>query len=648
MGEHRHPPALAAQDVAPELVRAGGEGVGRLRRNDEPRVVGELGLQLSRAPARVPDEHAQRVDAEVEVVGIAADVDTAHVVEDRHPPRARVASAARERDHRFGGDRAAAEHDAGRGRVAVPLREHRGERGFGRAVEDDAQRALVAVLEHQHDAAVEVGIDEGRRRDQQPAPQRLRVGGHGPILAPPYAPWVPGSPSLLDALRAAVGPAHVLTDPDVTAGQVRDWTGRFTGTTPAVVRPGSVDEVAAVLRICGDAGAAVVPQGGNTGLVGGSVPLHGEVLLDLRRFDALYPVEARAGQVTAEAGVTIARLHDHARGAGWDYGVDLSARDSATVGGTVATNAGGMYVMRYGATRRQVLGIEAVLSDGRVVRHLDGLEKDNTGYDLPGLLCGSEGTLAVITAARLRLVPRLTHVVVALLAFDDIECALDGVGGLRRAVDSLRAVELFFQDGLDLVCDRLGLPRPFARPHHAFVLVEAAAGTDPTGELADAIEALAGLADSAVAADDRAARDLWRYREGHTESINQLGAPHKLDVTLPGDQLTAFVEEVRDQVVVLAPHATVWLFGHAADGNIHVNVTGVAPDDEGITDTVLRLVARRHGSISAEHGIGTAKRAWLSLVRSAAEIDAFRAIKSALDPARVLNPHVLLPRDDDN
>ncbi len=235
-----------------------------------------------------------------------------------------------------------------------------------------------------------------------------------------------------------------------------------------------------MLRVCCDAGAAVVPQGGNTGLVGGSVPLHGEVLLALRRFGTLDPVDARAGQVTAQAGVTIARLHDHARAAGWDYGVDLSARDSATVGGTIATNAGGIYVMRYGATRRQVLGIEAVLSDGRVVRHLDGLEKDNTGYDLAGLLCGSEGTLAVITAARLRLVPRLTHVVVALLAFDDVEGALDAVGALRRAVDSLRAVELFFQDGLDLVCDRLRLPRPFNRPHHAFVLVEAAAGSPPT------------------------------------------------------------------------------------------------------------------------------------------------------------------------
>jgi FAD/FMN-containing dehydrogenase len=454
---------------------------------------------------------------------------------------------------------------------------------------------------------------------------------------------VTGTASLVSALRIAVGDAHVLTDPDVVAGQVRDWTGRFSGSTPAVVRPGSVAEVAAVLCVCGDTGAAVVPQGGNTGLVGGSVPLHGEVVLDMRRFAAIEPVDARAGQVTAQAGVTLARLHDHAHAAGWDYGVDLSARGTATVGGTVATNAGGIHVLRYGATRRQVLGVEAVFADGRVMRRLDGLEKDNTGYDLSGLLCGSEGTLAVITAARLRLVPRPKHVVVALLAFDAVETALDAVGTLRRSVDAMRAVELFFQDGLDLVCERLGVARPFPARHVAFVLVEAAARFDPTAELADAIDALTGVADVAVAADDRAARDLWRYREGHTEAINLLGPPHKLDVTLPADELAAFSIEVRERVVAVAPDANVWLFGHAADGNLHVNVTGVAPDDDRITDVVLRLVAHRHGSISAEHGIGNAKRAWLSLVRTPQEIDAFRAIKHAFDPKNTLNPNVLLP-----
>jgi FAD/FMN-containing dehydrogenase len=452
--------------------------------------------------------------------------------------------------------------------------------------------------------------------------------------------------ALLGALRAVTGEAHVLTDPDVLAGQVRDWTGRFVGATPAVVRPASVEEVAAVVNLCRDAGIAIVPQGGNTGLVGGSVPLHGEIVLDLRRLDALEPVDARAGQTTAQAGVTIERLHAHARAAGWEYGVDLAARDTATVGGTIATNAGGVHVLRYGATRRQVIGVEAVLANGQVIRRLDGLEKDNTGYDLAGLLCGSEGTLAVITAARLRLVPRPAHVVVALLAFDEIDAALDAVGDLRRALDCLQAVELFFQDGLDLVCERLGLARPFAARHHAFVLVEAGAASDPTVEIGAVIDALPGLADVAVAGDDRAARELWRYREAHTEAINLLGPPHKLDVTLPADQLAGFVAEVRDQVSAVAPDAMVWLFGHAADGNIHVNVTGVDPHDERVTDTVLRLVARRHGSISAEHGIGTAKRQWLHLVRSRAEIDAFRAIKRAFDPDGVLNPHVLLPSLD--
>ena len=256
---------------------------------------------------------------------------------------------------------------------------------------------------------------------------------------------------MLDELRDAVGADHVLTDPEVVAGYVVDWTGRFRGATPAVVRPGGVDEVARIMQICAAARVALVPQGGNTGLVGGSVPQHGEIVLSLRRLDGLGPVDAAAAQVTAGAGVTLARLQAHARAAGWEYGVDLGARDSATVGGTVATNAGGVHVLRYGSTRRQVVGVQAVLADGSVIDRLDGLEKDNTGYDLGGLLCGSEGTLAVVTAARLRLVPRPRHVVVALLAFDGVDDALAAVGALRQEVDALRALEFFEQRGVDLV-----------------------------------------------------------------------------------------------------------------------------------------------------------------------------------------------------
>jgi FAD/FMN-containing dehydrogenase len=409
------------------------------------------------------------------------------------------------------------------------------------------------------------------------------------------------------------------------------------------VRPGTVDEVAGVLRLCNAAHAPVVPQGGNTGLVGGSVPLHGELVLDLRRLAAIGAVDARTGQVTAQAGVTLARLQQQARGGGWQYGVDLGAREVATVGGTVATNAGGVHVLRYGPTRRQLVGIEAVLADGRMIRRLDGLEKDNSGFDLAGLFCGSEGTLAVVTAARVRLHAPTRHAVVALCAFDDVDTALVAVGTLRRELDCVNAIELFFAEGLALVCEQLGLARPFAADHAAFVLVEAAANTDPTDALARAVGLSDGVTDVAVATDPSSARALWRYREGHPEAINLLGTPLKLDVSLPADQLADFLRIVPERVRDLAPDAAVWMFGHAGDGNVHVNVTGVALDDERVTAAVFELVAQRHGSISAEHGIGTAKRRYLHLVRSPDEIAVYRALKNALDPVGILNPHVLLP-----
>jgi FAD/FMN-containing dehydrogenase len=201
------------------------------------------------------------------------------------------------------------------------------------------------------------------------------------------------------ALAAIVGDAHVLVDADLRAPYERDWTGRFTGTTPAVVRPGTVEQVAAVVRWCGGEGVALVPQGGNTGLVGGGVPLGGELVMSLRRLDGIGPVDPMAAQLTASAGATLGAVQRAAGDHRMRYAVDLGARDSATIGGTVATNAGGLHVLRHGATRAQVVGIEAVLGDGSVVSHLGGLIKDNTGYDLAGLLCGSEGTLGIVTAA---------------------------------------------------------------------------------------------------------------------------------------------------------------------------------------------------------------------------------------------------------
>jgi FAD/FMN-containing dehydrogenase len=447
----------------------------------------------------------------------------------------------------------------------------------------------------------------------------------------------------LKDLSTVVGTEHVLVDPDLTASYARDWTGRFTGTPSAVIRPGTAAEVAEVVVLCRAASIALVPQGGNTGLVGGGVPLAGEAVLSLRRLSGISDVDRRAGQLTAGAGTSVTEVQAAAAAIGWAYGVDLGSRDSATVGGTVATNAGGLQVLRHGATRAQLTGMEAVLGTGAVVSHLGGLLKDNTGYDLAGLLCGSEGTLGVVTAARLRLVPPSPQRVVALLAFSSTEAAVDTAFLLRRALPNLQSLELFLRAGLDLVCRVTGAAHPFAETHPVFLLAEAAGPTDPMPAMAAALDSVPSVAGAAVATDSIRRAELWRYREAHTEAINTLGAPHKLDVTLPAPELAAFIDRVPAVVAEADARAATWLFGHVADGNVHVNITGVAADDLTVDDRVLTYAAGLGGSISAEHGIGTAKRPWLHLNRSAAEIGAFRSIKGALDPAGILNPNVLLP-----
>lgn len=450
------------------------------------------------------------------------------------------------------------------------------------------------------------------------------------------------TPSVTEELVDIVGAPNLVTDPEVAAGYAVDWTGRYRGETPAVVRPGSSDEVAAVVACCRANGLAVVPQGGNTGMVGGGVPLHGEVVVSLRRLDGVGPVDADAGQLTAGAGATLRAVQDAARAAAWSYGVDLGGRDSATIGGNVATNAGGLRVLRYGDTRAQLLGAEAVLGTGATISHLGGLVKDNTGYPWHALLCGSEGTLGIVTTVRLRLVPPAPARVAALLGFASPAAAVAAAQQLRRTLPSLAACELMMDAGVSLVCRVLELPRPLPAAHVAYLLVEAADATDPAGALSDAVTSLDGVEDDAVATGQGPIAALFRYREGHTEAINALGPPHKLDVTLPHAVLAEMVERLPRVVGAVAPAAQVWLFGHVADGNVHVNVTGVAPDDDAVDDAVFQAVADAGGSISAEHGIGTAKARWLHLNRSGAELAAFAAIKRALDPDGILNPHVLL------
>jgi FAD/FMN-containing dehydrogenase len=302
-----------------------------------------------------------------------------------------------------------------------------------------------------------------------------------------------------------------------------------------------------------------------------------------------------------------------------------------------------MRVLRYGDTRAQLLGVEAVLGDGSVVEHLAGLTRDNTGYHLPALLAGSEGTLGIVTRARLRLVPRATHRTVALLAFDTVRHAIGSISALRAECPSVEAVELMLHSGIQLVCDATALRAPFPVAHGAYLLLEAADVVETEDHLAGVVATLGSVRDAAFAVDATRRAALWSYRERHSDAINRLGAPHKLDVAVPLAALAEFVDEVQASVAAGFPTAQVWLFGHAADGNIHVNVTGVAPDDDQVDDVVLRCAVSHGGSISAEHGIGRAKRAWLHLNRSESELRAFRAIKRALDPDGILNPGVLFP-----
>jgi FAD/FMN-containing dehydrogenase len=449
--------------------------------------------------------------------------------------------------------------------------------------------------------------------------------------------------ALLDALRAIVGERHCLTDAGLRASYETDWTRRFSGRALAVVRPGGAEEIAAVLRACAAAGVGAVPQGGNTGFVGGSVPRGGEVVLSLLRLDEIGEVDAEAGEVTVGAGATLAGVQARTRAAGWDVGVDLGARDSATIGGMVATNAGGIHVLRHGSMRRQVLGFEAVLPDGRLIRRLPGMPKDNTGYDLGGLLAGSEGTLAIITRVRLRLVPRLARRAVAVVGFPGARGAVAAAARFRRELGSLLAVELFTDAGLALVLHHARAAAPFMARRPVYLLVEAGSDeADPTDALAALLERMQVDEDATALATDPGGRErLWQLRERHTEAVSAEGIPHKLDVSVPLARYAELVERAPDVAAAVHGGARTIVYGHVGDGNLHVNVLGPDPDDDGVDDAVLGLVVELGGSVSAEHGIGVAKVDWLERDRGGETVAAMRALKSAWDPAGIMNPGVL-------
>jgi FAD/FMN-containing dehydrogenase len=436
-------------------------------------------------------------------------------------------------------------------------------------------------------------------------------------------------------LAALVGAAQVVTDADLRAGAETDWTGRWHGTARAVVRPGTGAEVAAVLRTCADAGVPVVPQGGNTGLVGGGVPagVDGAVVLSTRRLTGLEPVLAD-GTVVAGAGATLAAVQAHAARAGWQLGMDWAARDSATVGGAIATNAGGLRVLRWGPARAQLVGAEVALTSGALLSRVDGPLKDSTGYDLSGLLCGSEGTLGVLTRLRLRLVPPLpAGRAVALVGVPGITAAIGVLAAVRRVLPDLAAAEIVGDTGLALLRD---LPAPLADRWAAYLLVEVVGTADA---LAEALAGADGVGDAVLGADPADRARLWRYREEVSPAVTAAGVPIKLDVSVPAARLA----EVWDALPELVGVGRTILYGHLAESNLHVNLLDVPDaDEEAVADRVLRLVAGLGGSISAEHGVGRAKTPWLHLTRSPAELAVMRAIKKTLDPTGTLNPGVLL------
>ncbi|MFZ0386056.1 MAG: FAD-binding oxidoreductase [Solirubrobacteraceae bacterium] len=448
---------------------------------------------------------------------------------------------------------------------------------------------------------------------------------------------------LLSALRTIVGERHVLADADLRAGYETDWTGRWHGQSLAVVRPADADEVAAVLRACAVHHVAVVTQGGNTGLVGGATPAGrgAEIVLSMRRLDSIGDADPALMQLPCGAGVTLARLQRAAADAGLQAGLDLAARDSATVGGLAACNAGGLQAVRYGTARRRVAGLEAVLADGAVVSRMSGLRKDNAGYDLPSLLIGSEGTLGVITRVLWSMVPRFSDRALALVAVGSAGEAVAAARALLARLPSLELLELVDEQSVRISLAHLSAAPP-APITPAWVLVGCASSGDAQEELAEALVE-SGLDEHAVVAvDARRRQRLLSIRESTTDAIAAAGVPHKLDVGVPLAELESFLNELPAVVAATAPGARTFVYGHLGDGNLHVNLLGPAPDDESADRAVLELAARCGGTITAEHGVGRHKPGYLALVRSDAEIAAMRAIKRALDPEGILNPGVIL------
>ena len=452
----------------------------------------------------------------------------------------------------------------------------------------------------------------------------------------------------LDRLLHRLGPSGLLRG-DATAGHAADESAMPPVAPLAVARPADTGEVADVLSICAGHRVSVTVQGGRTGLCGGATPSAGSLALSLERMVGIEEIDERAMTLTARAGTPLQSVQEAAQAAGFFFPIDFGARGSATVGGIVATNAGGNRVLRYGMTRASVLGLEAVLADGTVVASMNKMLKNNAGYDLKQLFVGSEGTLGVVTRAVFQLQPEPTWTGLVLVAVADFEAASALLASARRSLGRmLSAFEVMWPDYWTMVTRTVaGRRDPFDRPHGLYVLIE---GHGQNGErdgemfeawLAEVLEEIP-IGDAVLARSLSDMADFWAIRDSSSEIEPVLGDHGSFDVGLPPSEIGRFVVACR---AALGDLSAVF-FGHAADGNVHVMASVPTPDEDGhraLERIVYDTTRRFGGSISAEHGIGSLKRGWLDHSRSAAEIALMRALKQTLDPAGLLNPGKVLP-----
>ncbi len=462
------------------------------------------------------------------------------------------------------------------------------------------------------------------------------------------------SASFLERLKAELGPESVSTDPNDLKTFGRDWTKSVEPAPLAVCFPRSTGEVSRVMALCSSHQIAVVPSGGRTGLAGGAVAARGELVVSLSKMRAMGEVDPLALTVTVEAGAVTEAVHEHCKPHGLTWPVDFASKGSSTVGGNLATNAGGVRVIRYGLTRQWVLGLTVVLMNGEILNLNGSLEKNNTGVDLRQVFIGSEGILGIITDATLKLAPLPAESDVFLFALRDLSQVFELFREVRQNPLIVNAYECFSDSCLQAVLSHLGLAKPFEKAHEQYVLLEVERPAGGEGLSEEWLSSLfeRGVVEDAVLAQSPAeARNLWSMREGISESLASMGLLHKHDISLPIHRLKEFIETWSREMAQNYPGLSPYLFGHIGDGNLHVNLLKPESMDGSEFKTLCAKadsamfgwIRKFEGSVSAEHGIGLLKRHLLHYSRSDTEIALMRQMKAVFDPAGLLNPGKVLP-----